>query len=150
MPTRIHNEDSRLEERVAKLEAAVFGTRKKTATRLITEKASVIDYSNLTEVKRLKSFLDRSLCILNFLSEKNHSSRGLTPGEIVSILGETFGIQTSLQVISTQLMRASGKYIARQKIVGNPVRYCYRIIPEGKDYLRARLAKTKPAKDEED
>jgi hypothetical protein len=148
LPTPIRSKDSpSLEDRVARLEEAVFGKGRKVVTKAATQKPSTLDYSGLTDVKRLKSFLDKSLCIMNSLSEKDPSSQGLTPDEIVSILGETFGVQTSLQVVSTQLIRAAGKYVARQKIVGKPIKYRYRILPEGRDRLKAKLSETRPAKE---
>ena len=110
------------------------------------ELATAIDYGELTELRRLTSVLDRSLSLLNFHSLKEETDHGLTPDEIVDIMREKFGYPVPLASVSAQLYRFTGKYVTREQISRRPVKYRYRILPTGKNYLAGKLQKSGPQK----
>jgi hypothetical protein len=131
-----------IEERVARLEEAVFGRMAIKPPSAEKGASSAIDYGELTELRRLSSVLDRSLSLLNFHFMKAKSSPGLAPDEIVDIMRESFGFPVPLASVSAQLYRFTGRYVTRMRVSGRQVKYRYQILPAGQDYLATKLQKS--------
>jgi hypothetical protein len=128
-----------IEERIARLEEAVFGRIGTAVVGAVATPSSAIDYGELTELRRLTSVLDRSLSLLNFHFLKKNHSLGLTPDEIVDIMRERFGYPVPLASVSAQLYRFTGRYVTRTQISRRPVKYRYQILPAGQTYLASKL-----------
>lgn len=125
-----------IEKRVERLEDAIFRSRKQPTK---AEEAGDIDTATLTYVKDLGSTLDRCLAILDNLFAKDSRHAGLTSDEFAVLLKDRYGLPVQLSTISSQLYKATGCYVARQRIEGPPVKYRYQILSEGQEYIRKRI-----------
>lgn len=121
--------------RVDRLESEVFQTRSIEMNPHITS----IEASNLDYVRELGSAIDMCLAILDHAFQSNVSDAGLTPNELVSILKQKFGLPFPLPTVSSSLYRKTGRYVTREIASKKPVRYRYRILPRGQEYIRQKI-----------
>jgi hypothetical protein len=98
-----------------------------------------VDMGGLSYLKELKSALDKCVAILDYAFSKDSRHKGLTPDEFASLLREKFGLPVPLPTISSQLYKATGRYVTRKKEEGSPVKYRYQILPRGREYIREKI-----------
>ncbi len=126
--------------RVLRLEQAVFGPKKiAPAAEIFLE----VDLSELTYVRELKSTLAMCLSLLDHFFKADPSHAGLSPDQMVSILHERFGVPIPLPSVSAALYRATGTLVTRKQAPGTPVRYRYRILPKGQEFIRQKIEELK-------
>ncbi len=93
-------------------------------------------------IYKLVSALDQSLFILQ-IAEKEKSIRGLTPGQISTILKSVFKIMKTQAAVSMALMKAV-EYTDKKKIkLGGTFAYKYEIMHKGEDYIDKKIGKIK-------
>jgi hypothetical protein len=124
-----------LTERVEKLEDEVFRNKNHS----ISSTGVSIDMSRLDYLRELRSAADMCLAILDHVFQSDASNPGLTPDELVAILQQQFGLPVPLATISSSLYKKTGRYVTREPVGKNPVRYRYRILPRGQEYIRKRI-----------
>lgn len=129
-----------LSRRLDELEKVVF--RNATGFQPISAGIS-IDAENLGYLRGLGSAIAMSLAILDHVFQKDTNHPGLTPDELASILKRQFGLPVPLSTISSQLYVKTGRYVTRDQVSHKPVKYRYRILPRGQDYIRSRIRDVK-------
>ena len=99
---------------------------------------NTLSRSKNSVIYKLETALEQSLFILK-IAEDEHSIRGLTPGQISSVLKSVFKIATTQAAVSMALMKAA-EYTDRKKInLGGTFAFKYEIMQKGEDYLEKRL-----------
>jgi hypothetical protein len=126
--------------RIEKLEGVVFKSEFVKSSEAPTEIVADLDVGSLSFLKNLKSARDKSLAVLDQLLSKNPKHGGLTPDGLARIFKEKFGLPVPLPTISSELYRASGRYVTRTRVAGKPTKYRYQILPKGQDYIRSKIA----------
>ena len=135
MLKNLENVVAELSERVERLERTVFGNA---ATPSPTGVDVGIDAGDLDYLKALESTTDKCLAILDYVFRKDSNHPGFTPDELASIFRQQFGLPVPLPSISSRLYMKTGCYVTRKLVRGKPIKYRYRILPRGQDYIRGK------------
>jgi len=133
-----------LKERVEKLEELNKVLQKLQESKVEIKNASVksieINVDEISFIKRLGSVLDKCLALLNYVFEKDPQNSGLTSDEIETILKEKFGLPVTLENISMSLKNVTGTYVTREKIKEKVIKYRYKILQKGKEYIEKKIS----------
>jgi hypothetical protein len=132
----LEREVAELSKRVERLEKSVLGN---VAIPRSSVADAVIDAGDLHYLRELRSAPDKCLAILDHASRKDAGHSGFAPDELVAILRQQFGLPVPLSTISSQLYAKTGRYVTRDLISRRPLKYRYRILPKGQDYIRTKV-----------
>ncbi|MEK6833024.1 MAG: hypothetical protein AABY32_03165 [Nanoarchaeota archaeon] len=107
---------------------------------------SSLSRSKYSIIYKLESALDQSLFLLQ-IAEKEKKIKGLTPGQISTILKDVFKIMKTPSSVSMSLMKAT-EYADRKKInLGGTFAYKYEIMHKGEEYINERVEKLNKGED---
>lgn len=136
----LENVIAELSKRVERLEKTALGNA---AIPRPADADAGIDAGDLDYLRELRSAADKCLAILDHVSGKDTNHSGFTPDELASILRRQFGLPIPLSTISSQLYAKTGRYVTRDLSSRRPVKYRYRILPGGQDYIRGKVQNLK-------